>query len=117
MGGESGGFGVLGTIVYLAIIVAIIAGGWKMFEKAGKPGWAFIIPIYNLIVLLQIVGKPIWWILLFLIPLVNFIVLILIGLELVKKFGQPTWHILLFLFLSFIYIPYLGFSGSVSYRG
>lgn|GEM_PF-2859387 len=57
---DSGG-SFLGTLIYLAIIIAMIAGMWKVFEKAGQPGWAAIIPIYNLIVLLQIVGKPIWW--------------------------------------------------------
>ncbi|MEA2043640.1 MAG: DUF5684 domain-containing protein, partial [Bacteroidota bacterium] len=51
----------VGVIIYLAIIVLMIASLWKIFEKAGKPGWASIIPIYNLIVLLEIVGKPVWW--------------------------------------------------------
>lgn len=55
-------------IIYLAIIVLMIASMWKVFTKAGKPGWAAIVPIYNIIVLLQIVGRPTWWIILFLIP-------------------------------------------------
>ena len=58
--------GILGAIgfVYFAIILLIIISMWKIFTKAGKPGWAAIIPIYNIIVLLEIVGKPVWWIIL-----------------------------------------------------
>ncbi len=59
------------AVVELVIFVVIIAGYWKVFTKAGKPGWAFIIPIYNAIVLLQIAGKPLWWIVLLFIPVVN----------------------------------------------
>jgi hypothetical protein len=110
------GMGVGGVIVYLIIIVAMIAGMWKMFEKAKKPGWAAIIPIYNLIVLLQVAGKPLWWFILFIIPLVNIVAFILVDVALVQKFGKPGWHVLLMIFLPFIYIPYLGF-GDASYRG
>jgi hypothetical protein len=106
----SSGSSTIGTIVYLIILVAFIAGLWKIFEKAGKPGWAAIVPIYNLIVLLQIVGKPLWWIILFIIPIVNLIAMILVMMELVKRFGQPGWHVLLAIFFGFVYIPYLGFS-------
>ena len=50
------------SLFYLAIIVVLIAAQWKIFAKAGKPGWACIVPIYSTIVLLEIVGKPLWWI-------------------------------------------------------
>lgn len=62
------------VVIYLAVVVLMIASMWKVFEKAGKPGWAAIIPVYNIVVLLEIVGKPIIWIVGFLIPLVNIIV-------------------------------------------
>src|ERR1700748_439146 len=55
-------------IPFLIISVIMIIAHWKIFEKAGKPGWAAIIPIYNIIVLLEIIGKPVWWIIMFLIP-------------------------------------------------
>jgi len=87
-GGGAGAAVVL--LIELAIIIVVIIGWWKMFEKAGKPGWAAIIPIYNLIVLLEIIGKPIWWILLFLIPCVNFIVSILVALDVAKSFGKSA---------------------------
>ena len=72
------------------IVAAAIAGLWKTFEKAGKPGWAAIVPIYNVIVMLEIVGKPLWWIVLFLIPLVNLVAAILVGIAMAGKLGRPA---------------------------
>jgi hypothetical protein len=105
-----------GSIIYLLILIVTIAGMWKVFEKAGQPGWAAIIPIYNLIVLLQIVGKPIWWIVLFFIPLVNLVALILIAMELAVCFGKSKgWGIGLLFFFAFIGYPLLGF-GDATYK-
>src|SRR5678816_3398799 len=64
---------IFGLLIALLIIVAM----WKVFTKAGQPGWASIIPIYNLYIWCKIVGRPWWWILLMLIPFVNFIVAII----------------------------------------
>ena len=75
------------AIVGLLVAILVIAGLWRVFTKAGKPGWAALIPIYNLIVLLQIVGKPAWWLLLFLIPGVNVIMLILILIGALRQDG------------------------------
>src|ERR1051326_4433149 len=72
--------GVMG-IVYLAVIVLLVAAMWKIFVKAGKPGWAAIVPIYNLIVLLEIAGRPLWWFLLMLIPLVNLVMFIIVAVD------------------------------------
>jgi hypothetical protein len=108
------GMGVM--ICYLAVVLLIIIGMWKVFVKAGKPGWASIIPIYNFVVLLEIVGKPIWWIILMLIPLVNLIVYIIILIELAKRFGKGIGFALGLLFLPFIFFPVLGF-GSAQYHG
>ena len=108
------GMGVM--ICYFAVIILMIAGMWKIFVKAGKPGWAAIVPIYNLVVLLEIVGKPIWWIILMLIPLVNLIVYIIILIELAKRFGKGIGFALGLLFLPFIFFPVLGF-GSAQYHG
>ncbi len=98
------------------ITVITIVGQWKVFEKAGKPGWACIIPIYNLIVLLEIVGKPIWWIFLFLIPCVNFVILIWVKNLLSKSFGQSEGFTIGLVLLGFIFYPILGF-GSYQYLG
>ena len=96
-------------LVELAILVVAVAGLWKVFQKAGKPGWAAIIPIYNLIVLLQITGKPIWWIILYFIPFVNLVVLVLVSLELAKRFGKGVGFGIGIALVPFIFYPVLGF--------
>ena len=101
-------------IIYLAIIVVVIAGMWKVFAKAGKPGWAAIVPIYNTIILLEIVGKPVWWILLCLIPVVNFVVILIVLNELSKAFGRGIGTTIALVFA--IGWPVLGF-GSAQYKG
>src|SRR5947208_11116389 len=100
-GSSGGGMGVVGTLIYLVILVLVIAGMWKVFVKAGKPGWACIVPIYNLIVLLEIAGRPIWWIVLMLIPFVNFVVFIILGIDIAKAFGKGTGYGLGLAFLGF----------------
>ena len=76
------------SIIKLAILILVIVGMWKVFVKAGKPGWASIIPIYNVYVLLQIVGKPWWWLILMLIPIVNIVIWILVSLALARTLGR-----------------------------
>ena len=111
--GAGGGFG---GIIGLLVAVLVIAGLWKVFTKAGKPGWAAIIPIYNLIVLLQIAGKPVWWFLLLFIPVVNIVIMVLIWMGVAKAFGKGTGFALGLLFLSPIFVPILGF-GDAKYVG
>jgi uncharacterized membrane protein YhaH (DUF805 family) len=89
-GAIAGIIGLLIQLVNLAVLVVLIAGLWKTFVKTGRPGWYAIIPIYNFIVILEIAGKPIWWIILMLIPCVNIIVSVLVGIEVAKKFGKDT---------------------------
>lgn len=103
-------------IVYIAFIALIIVSMWKVFVKAGKPGWAAIIPIYNLIVLLEIVGRPLWWIVGLIIPFVNFIVLIILSLDVAKSFGKSTAFGIGLLLLGFIFYPILAFGDAV-YQG
>lgn len=109
-----GALGPIFWICMLAFIVLMIASCWKVFVKAGKPGWACIIPIYNVVVLLDIVGKPIWWIILYLIPLVNIIIIIIIYVALAKAFGKGVGFALGLIFLPFIFYPILGF-GDATY--
>ncbi len=109
-------FGGVFMLVWLVVAVLIVASLWKVFTKAGKPGWACLIPIYNVIVLLEIAGKPLWWIVLFLIPLVNLIVCILIYISLAQNFGKGTGFALGLVFLPFIFYPILGF-GDAQYAG
>ena len=106
----------IGWLIYIAIIVAVIAGWWKIFTKAGEAGWKSIIPVYNFIVILKIVGRDWWWVILMLIPIVNFIMLIIVSLDLAKSFGRGTGFGIGLAFLSFIFAPILGF-GSDTYKG
>ncbi len=96
--------------LFVVIIVALfIISFWKIYEKAGKPGWAAIIPIYNLIVLLEVVGKPTWWIILYIIPCVNIIPMIIVNLELARVFGKSSGFGIGLILLPIIFIPMLGF--------
>ena len=106
---ENQGVGIVGIIVYVAIFVVLIAAGWKLFTKAGKPGWAVLIPIYNIIVMLEIVGKPVWWIVLLLIPLVSLVIAIILCIELAKCFGKSAGYGIGIALLGFIFIPMLAF--------
>jgi hypothetical protein len=102
--------------IFLAIAVIMIIAQWKIYEKSGKPGWAVLIPIYNIIILLEIIGKPIWWIFLFLIPIVNIIIGIWATNLLSKSFEKGVGFTIGLIFLPFIFYPILGF-GSVKYVG
>ena len=102
-------------ILFLAIFIAVIAGFWRVFTKAGKPGWASIIPIYNAIVLLEIAGKPLWWIILFFIPVVNIIMAVIVCLAVAKNFGKSDAFGIGLALLGFIFFPILGF-GDAQYQ-
>ncbi len=105
--------GLIGGVVYLAIAIVYIVALWKIYVKAGKPGWAAIIPFYNYYVLLKIVGRPGWWILLLLIPIVNIVITIIVAIDLAKVFGRSTVFGVVCLWLfSFIGYLMLGFGKS-----
>ena len=108
----SGGF----LLFALALAVVVIIGWWKMFEKAGEPGWAAIIPIFNIIMLLKIAGRPLWWVILYFIPIANIVAAIVVSIDIAKAFGQSA---VFGFFLNFLFggIGYLilGF-GNYQYR-
>jgi hypothetical protein len=104
-------------VFYIPFIVALIAATWRMYEKAGQPGWASIIPFYNLYVLLVIAGKPWWWLLVMLfVPIVNLVFTIMLYVALSKSFGHGVGFALGLIFLNPIFILILGF-GSSQYVG
>lgn len=122
------GFGMF-TLFLFALIpyILVVIAWWKIFVKAGQPGWAAIIPIYNMYILLKIIGRPTWWLwllILLVIPFVNFIgaivwfiLGILIAIDLGKAFGKDTVYSILLLWLfSIIGYLLLGF-GSDKYLG
>src|SRR5438309_8050532 len=102
----------LGMIISLLIAVLMIVAMWKIFTKAGQPGWASIIPIYNIYIWCKIVGRPWWWILLMLIPLVNFIICIILCIDLAKSFGKGVGFGLGLALLGIIFFPILGFGSA-----
>ncbi|GLZ29883.1 hypothetical protein Lesp02_20730 [Lentzea sp. NBRC 105346] len=111
--------GMLVTIGIISAVVALIAiaAHWKIFTKAGQPGWAAIIPFYNIYILLKIVGRPGWWLVLLLIPFVNVIILLIVSIDLAKSFGKGTGFGVVGLWLfSLIGYLILGF-GDAQYRG
>jgi hypothetical protein len=110
------GLGVGVLIVYFALIIFMVVVMWKIFTKAGKPGWAAIIPIYNIVVLVEIVGKPVWWVILMLVPCANIVMMILLNLELAKSFGKSTGFGVGLILLPFIFLPMLAF-GDAEYQG
>ena len=107
---------MIGPLIALAIAVAVIVGAWKVYTKAGWPGWAIFIPFYNAYVLLKIVGRPGWWLLLLFIPLVNFVIGLIVYIDLAKSFGKGTVFGLGLFFLYPIFVPILGF-GDAEYVG
>lgn len=113
---SGGAAGLVTTVIFLAIFVFYIAAMWRIFTKAGKPGWAVLIPIYSTFVLLSIVGRSAWWFILLLIPFVDAIVGIILLYDLAVSFGRGVGTFLGLLFLSPIFIPILAF-GSAQYVG
>ncbi len=110
------GPGPLFWAVYLVFVVAILAAFWRVFTKAGEPGWAILVPFYNIIVLLKIVGRPWWWLILAMIPFVNFIFAIIINIDLAKSFGKGVGFAIGLILLAPIFIMILGF-GDARYQG
>lgn len=103
-------------VVYILVVIAM----WKVFTKAGKPGWASLIPVYNMVVMYQIVGLNPWLLLLYLIPFVNWIAAlvlsIMLNIKLAKVFGKSTGFAIGLIFLNPIFLLILGF-GDAKYFG
>ncbi|MGB9374599.1 MAG: DUF5684 domain-containing protein [Jiangellales bacterium] len=90
-------------------LVLILVAGWKMYVKAAQPGWVSIIPFLNLFGLLKIVHRPLWWFVLFIIPIVNIVALVIVMNDLSKAFGRGLGTTLLLIFLTPIGYLILGF--------
>lgn len=110
------GGSMIGGLIGLAILVFLIAAMWKVFTKAGKAGWLVLIPIVSFYQMLKIAGRPGWWLILMIIPLVNFIIWILVSMDIAKSFGKGAGFGLGLAFLSPIFFSILGF-GSATYKG
>jgi uncharacterized membrane protein YhaH (DUF805 family) len=108
-GGEMGGGMLVFLVVYLAIVVVNIVAMWRVFTKAGQPGWGIFVPFYNIYLMLKIAGRPGWWLILAFIPLVN-LILIVIPFDIARNFGKGGGFGLGLLLLGFIFYPILAFS-------
>ena len=120
---QNDGLGIIGIIlavgmiiVFVAIIGAILAGLWQTFVKAGEAGWKGIIPIYNIWVLMEIIGRPGWWLILFFIPVVGFFIWIVVCLDLAKSFDHGTGFAVGLMIFPFIFFIILGW-GEAQYQG
>ena len=116
----------LGIVAVIGLLIYIVIGYslGKLFEKAGKPLWAGFVPIYNLVVMLEVIGRPIWWLAIFLVAIVPiigslavFLFSIIIWIDFAKSYGRDTmWGVLLALF-SIITLPIMAFSSDTHYVG
>lgn len=105
---------IIFAIFVLAFAIFMIVCMWKVFEKAGQPGWAAIVPIYNLVVLIRISSLPMWFIILLIIPYVNLVAQIILVYKMSVNFGKGAGFTLGMIFLPFIFWPILAF-GSAEY--
>ena len=104
------------TLLILAVIVINVVATWKIFTKANQPGWASIVPIYNMVVMLQIVKKPTWWVILGFIPIINIIIGLIVVYELAQVFGKGLGFTFGLVFLPIIFYPILGFGRAAYMR-
>ncbi len=113
----SGSISVGAFFLWFVVFYAIaVIPYWVIFTKAGLPGWPALIPIYSTFVLLKVVGRPGWWLLLFLVPFLGFVIYIILMNDLSKSFGHGVGFTLGLIFLSLIFFYVLAF-GSSTYRG
>jgi len=116
-----------GISFYLVVVVVLAAGVWKVFTKAGRPGWAAIVPVYNVYVLLQIAERPAWWLLFYVLSIFTFFVPpvslgialvlgVIVGIDIARRFGRGGAFGVGLGLLPFIFYPILGF-GSARYQG
>ena len=110
--------GMLSTMLVLigAVYLFFLVATWKLYFKAGRPGWASLIPIYTTVVFCRICGRSGWLTLALMIPGVNVIVSIMLSVDLARVFGRGTGFALGLIFLSPIFFPILAF-GSSRYVG
>lgn len=113
---KKGGLPIVLLLVILAVCILIIASQWIVYQKAGQAGWKCLVPFYNMYILMEISGKPGWWMFLLLIPLVGVVILLFALLSLARKFRRSELFGVGLLFLPMIFFPVLAFGGS-EYEG
>jgi hypothetical protein len=104
------------SVTMIAMLFLVIASMWRLFAKAGEAGWKSVVPIYNVVVLFKLVGRPWWWLVLMLVPVVNLIPGIMVCFDLAKAYGKGTGAGFGILLLGPIFIMWLAF-GDARYVG
>ncbi|WP_446050211.1 signal peptidase I [Zobellia laminariae] len=94
----------------LVIQIIHFAGTWKLYVKAGRKAWEAAIPVYNAIVLMQIINRPKWWTILLFIPIINLLMFPIVWIETIRSFGRnstaDTWLVILTFGLYIFYVNY-----------
>ena len=112
----AGAGSVVLTIIWLVVMLFLyVIPMWKIYSKAGKPGWAILIPIYNIIVLIQVAKRNPAEFLWLIVPIANIIFPILWIVGISKAFGKSGGFAAGMIFLPFIFIPILGY-GKATYQ-
>ena len=100
------------VLIYIGIIVLMITSVWKVFTKANQPGWAAIVPIYNIIIMLEVAKKPTWWVAMYFIPIANFIFMIMTLNGISKNFGKDEGFTVGMVLLGIVFWPILAFGNA-----
>lgn len=102
---------ILQWLIFFLFIQGIhFLGTWKLYQKAGRQAWEAAVPIYNAVILMKIINRPVWWVILLFIPIVNLIMLPVVWVETARSFGRnsilDTWLCILTLGFYLFYINY-----------
>lgn len=104
------------AVFFLIWVVPSVIGLWKVFTKAGRPGWGAVVPIYNNWQIIEIVGRPGWWLALLFIPYASIVFMFILMIDLAKSFGKSTGFGVGMILLAPVFLPMLGF-GDATYLG
>ena len=104
------GMSMTAVVISLALFLLVAIGLWKVFDKAGQPGWTAIIPLVNYFFLAMAAGKPAWWGILMFVPIVNIVVWFMVCIALAHRFGRGTGFGIGLALLPIIFFPVLGFN-------
>ncbi len=112
LGQAAAGGALFAFLLFFAFIFLFVAGMWKVYAKAGAPGWGALVPVYNLYLLCRIAGRPGWWLVLFVLPIIGLIPAIVIPMDIARNFGKGIGFGLGLMFFGFFFYPILGFGSS-----
>jgi len=103
-------------LISLIVFVVLVVSGWQMYAKARQPGWVSVIPVLNVLGLLKMIGKPYWWALLYLVPVVNVAMHFVVAVLVARSFGKGFLFGVGLFFLPIVFLPMIGL-GDARYVG